>query len=151
MKKIILMVLFGLSLTFNAFAQDEFRQKKLTLVEKQTHLDSIARENCDIKKSSSLLMRSYSNQLVAREVLNISGGIFILCGLSMINSGNNDMRTNPKSSSNYQSGKTNYNAGNALVYIGGASFVASYTIHLSSIGTLRKYALKHRLEELRKK
>jgi hypothetical protein len=172
MKKVILLALLGLS--FNSFGQ-EFKKKdridsffdarRKDRVDKvlgrkksesvlyvggasQKRLDSLARNNVYIRQSSSVLMHNYSNKLIAREVLSISGVIVGIFGYTVMNNATTTMSRVDKNSKGYISAENSYNTGKAFVYLGGASMVMSYSIHLSSLGTLRKYAIKRRKEEL---
>jgi hypothetical protein len=114
----------------------------------QRRLDSLARNSVYIRKSSSVLMHKYSNKLIASEVLSISGVIFSIVGYTTMNNATITMSRVDKNSKGYISAENSYNTGKAFVYLGGASMVMSYSIHLSSLGTLRKYSIKKRKEEL---
>lgn len=95
------------------------------------------RFNC--QTSSNVLMKKYSEHLIAREVLMGAGTIFTLLYLNMSANLN-------KNSPNYKSSDKDATA--TMAYLGGVCFITSYVVHISSIGNLRKYALKRHKEEL---
>ena len=62
---------------------------------------------------------------------------------------NSIMSNNAKGSIEYKWAENEFNTAKSLATLGGATFVASYVIHISSLGSLRKYALKKRYEEIK--
>jgi hypothetical protein len=142
MKKVILFALLGLSLVFNSYGQLSYEQSRridsVKVVERQFAFDKKAML-FNSQTSSNVLLKNYSEHLIAREIFMGVGTVFTLLSLNMSANMN-------KNSPNYKS--SGKDAANALAFFGGACFITSYTIHLSSLGNLRKYAIKRHKEEL---
>ncbi len=146
MKKLVLMVLFGLSLNASS-AQDtkqvlrikvpvhtkrqfdsinhamQEHNAQLRLKKRETEFDFMSK-NANIKESAPLLLHQYSNELVASEICFVLGTALMVG--NMIAGNNNVGMQEPK----------------AGVYLGGVLCITGYVIHLSSLNTLRKYSLK---------
>lgn len=100
--------------------------------------------------SSSFYLNRYSKSLIAKEILLVAGATLTYIGIKKMSDANLVMSQNAVGSNEYKWAKTDFSNAQSIATIGGISFLASYTIHLSSLGSLRKFALKKRYEELNK-